>query len=273
MGGFFVEPDHYDDCCEPPFVPTPLLFDRRLFFPGIRSFPRRAWSADFTGLVVVGEFARHDWYDLISVDPPPEGEKAVRGEIDALMALFESEREKRMPEIMAQDNDLQDYFLRLLMMSKTSHPATFDLIKVAERLSEMLMSFYKAKFNRPRPYQFSPALQPLMRLPGHPAYPSGHAMSCHLIAFCLGAAVEDEGIQRALTALAERIGHNREIAGLHYESDTLAGQSIARQAFEKVLPRCRSFQAILDEARGEWRSATRPDPSLAPDGAPPPAGR
>lgn len=265
MGGFFVEPDSYDDCCEPPFVPPPLLFNRKELLPGIKSFPRRAWGPDFTGLIVVGEFARQDWYGLISVEPPPEMDSAaVRGEIDAMMGLYRNERAELLPEIMAQDNDLPGYFLRLLMMSRTSHPATYDLLKVAARLSEMLMSFYKAKFNRPRPYQLCPALQPLMRLPGHPAYPSGHAMTSLLVALCLGAAVEEDGLQGALVALAERISRNREVAGLHYESDTRAGFSIARQAFEKVLPRCRTFQAIMDEAREEWRAARRPEPSLMP---------
>ncbi len=58
------------------------------------------------------------------------------------------------------------------------------------------------------------------------------------------------GAERALTALADRIGRNREVAGVHYPSDTLAGKQIACAAFD-LLQQCPSYKLVRDAARKE----------------------
>jgi acid phosphatase (class A) len=50
--------------------------------------------------------------------------------------------------------------------------------------------------------------------------------------------------------LADRIGKNREIAGVHYASDTAAGKYLAAQCFE-LLAKCPTFQRVLGAAQEE----------------------
>lgn len=54
-----------------------------------------------------------------------------------------------------------------------------------------------------------------------------------------------------LKALAARISINREYAGVHYPSDTEAGERLAAQTFQ-VLRGLDSFNALLGDAGKEW---------------------
>jgi hypothetical protein len=51
--------------------------------------------------------------------------------------------------------------------------------------------------------------------------------------------------------LAARIARNREIAGVHYQSDTHAGGELAKTTFD-VLKTVDSFQRLARAARNEW---------------------
>jgi hypothetical protein len=95
--------------------------------------------------------------------------------------------------------------------------------------------YYKGTFNRPRPSQLCPALAPPIAVPGHASFPSGHATQSMLMALCLidvlpvvptpntaGNVWEED-----LKVLAHRIARNREIADLHYPSDSHTGRQLA----------------------------------------------
>jgi hypothetical protein len=115
---------------------------------------------------------------------------------------------------------------------------------------------------------------PPIPVPGHPAYPSGHSTQAHLMALCVKDVLPTAALQNALgeviDELADRIARNREIAGLHFESDSKAGENLAQSLFEvlssdalpKTLPQSippapnapttRRFQSIKTAAQGEW---------------------
>jgi membrane-associated phospholipid phosphatase len=91
-------------------------------------------------------------------------------------------------------------------------------------------------------------------VPGHAAYPSGHATQAFLIAHSLAAifpAKSKPGIDLALQALAARIARNREIAGLHYASDTAAGIELAG-AIWRTLKDGNEFKILSAAAKKEW---------------------
>jgi hypothetical protein len=54
-----------------------------------------------------------------------------------------------------------------------------------------------------------------------------------------------------LQTLSHRIARNREIAGLHYPSDSHAGRELARQTFA-ILQKGPLFQKLLVDATAEW---------------------
>jgi hypothetical protein len=79
----------------------------------------------------------------------------------------------------------------------------------------------KKKFKRRRPSQVLKQVEPVIEVPWHSSYPSGHATQATVISEVMGHYFSEK--KEEFDLLAKRIGKNREIAGLHYPSDTDAG--------------------------------------------------
>jgi acid phosphatase (class A) len=167
--------------------------------------------------------------------------------------MARDERPRLVNEILDQNARLRGYFAEVLMLSAWSHPDTLKIIEMAIRVAQMVAIHFKLKFNRARPQQVCPALVPLINSPGHASFPSAHSLESHMIALALTEVQPHKhraSTAKVLTALADRIGRNREVAGVHYPSDTKAGKEIACAAFE-LLKECPIFQSVLRAAREE----------------------
>jgi membrane-associated phospholipid phosphatase len=137
--------------------------------------------------------------------------------------------------------------------------------------------YWKGFYRRVRPGQLLPALMPPISVPGHSAFPSGHATQSWLISLCVQQALPGfvlqtgpspgpgtptpgslcETLTPGLTELAKRIARNREIAGLHYPTDTVGGQTLAAGLFGSILsntatPPLPKYAAVLAAAKAEW---------------------
>jgi membrane-associated phospholipid phosphatase len=95
----------------------------------------------------------------------------------------------------------------------------------------------KLSIDRPRPYQVAPELvDPRIlqvlndEFPLHSSFPSGHSTESHLIAHVLSDFCP--AMKQQLFDKAALISENREAAGLHYPSDTLAGQVLAELLYK-----------------------------------------
>jgi membrane-associated phospholipid phosphatase len=126
--------------------------------------------------------------------------------------------------------------------------------------------YYKNIFNRARPSRFSPDLMPLIDPPGHASYPSGHATQARLIALCLEQVMPDAIIPVAapppplldpvaelspLRMMASRIARNREVAGVHFPSDSFIGRRLADGSFN-IMMRLQTVNDLITAARLEW---------------------
>ena len=217
------------------------------FDPQLR-FPQNGWDADFYGLAVLAEFVQRPEYQQIAIDPPPANDfPEARQEIEDLIQLAQNQRRVRLPEIVQQDCHYLEEMMRFVMMG-TDYSTTM-VVKAAARVSELLMSDFKALYNQPRPQQLEPLLDPPISS-HHAAYPSGHATQSHLIAMCLRQLVPAY-LRDGLLQIAGRVTHNREVASLHYPSDGRAGRDLANQAFD-VLQRCDRYNQLLAAAAREW---------------------
>jgi hypothetical protein len=119
---------------------------------------------------------------------------------------------------------------------------------------------------RARPSTICPALFPPISVPAHPSWPSGHATQSRLafavLRFALTDTVTHKGktygpvpgdhapIVEALEVLANRIARNREIAGVHFPSDSAAGKNLGDQLLD-VLKTCPTFIEVVANAKQE----------------------
>ncbi len=185
------------------------------------------------------------------------------------------QRQARLPEILAQAGGFEDYFLQMLGAGGGARPAVTTIVAAAVAIGQMVGMHWKWEFQRARPSQVYPALVPVLPMPAHAAYPSNHALQSMLCALALREIFPDKSPLRAayespLTLMADRIAHNREIAGVHFQSDSTTGKTIAA----KILPLLTglgSFQALLAEARTELGVQEAGSPPPAPPPAPAPA--
>jgi len=136
------------------------------------------------------------------------------------------------------------------------YPKTHTIDMVFGALDEILAPTFilKREYNRGRPRQCcTQDLKPMFRHealdPLHPAYPSGHSTQTHTIALLLGKLVPSK--QSALLLAAQEISRNREIAGLHYASDTAAGALLAKQLVDLLLASPFGSQ-LYKPATNEW---------------------
>lgn len=138
-----------------------------------------------------------------------------------------------------QDVEFITAFMEAMAVTPGSHPKTFRTLHVASLIGSFAALHFKDVFDRPRPSWEYPALMPPIPVPGHSAFPSGHATQAYLISWIMryvftlsGMAINDQAaLGRTLVALANRVARNREIAGLHYRSDSEAGETLAAQVF------------------------------------------
>ena len=91
----------------------------------------------------------------------------------------------------------------------------------------MLLKYH---YDRVRPNYLDTTLEPSISVPGHPAYPSGHATQAAAIALVLGCVDPDNKAEYILN----RVGYNRELGGVHYPSDSVAGEKLAEAMVEEV---------------------------------------
>ena len=177
-------------------------------------------------------------YEDIDLDqwqgyPPPRNSSQVtKNEIHNLVSLgqFRDQWEKDM---VMHDKKVIQAFREYL----DKHGLEVDLDRIDDLLkqaSPILLSL-KRFYNRPRPNVLAKKLGlaltffPLTTAET-PSYPSGHATQGRLVAKLVADEVPFEH-RRNILDIGTRIGHSRQIAGAHYQSDTEFGHRLGDELY------------------------------------------
>lgn len=188
----------------------------------------------------------------LPVPPPPTNDSPeTRAELDGLLALQagRTRAQQRSIENHREYDSVCQAVLDAAHGRLQSAPRTRALLAHVEQDASLAVFHAKKRFQRARPHQLEPRLRPCIAVPGHPAYPSGHALQGYLVARVLSLIFPDD--REALMAAGASIGHEREIAGLHYPSDARASRALG----DALLARLEGNERFLSEvsaARAEW---------------------
>ena len=221
------------------------------------TFPNDAWDPQLRAQVVLAEFGSKDWVNQAPLDGPNDSAINLNTEIGDMLKL-RSFRLCRGAEIVAQAQNLEMYWANLLMVGPLGRRHTATLIAIGITVGQMVGMYWKHKYARARPVQVFPALMPTILTPAHASYPNNHSFQSHLVALAVGSIFEGDmatAMRAPLIAMANRIGQNREVAGVHFQSDTDAGKILAAKVFA-LLGGLDSFIAVRNEARKEWAGIT-----------------
>ena len=115
---------------------------------------------------------------------------------------------------------------------ETKYPAIFKVLKSAENDAYVITSRLKKENARLRPFVQHPTLVvPLFPVADY-SYPSGHASGSELQARLLGVLFPDRA--EDLLKRARQIADGRVVAGVHYASDTEAGENLGDLIFQEL---------------------------------------
>lgn len=203
-----------------------------------------------------------DWQDKVKLNAPP-----AEPECAEVLKLKEEERQgKRLTEIRNEAEQGQMGILRpIFAMLGPRDPSTSQRFLTRAMLSaaaadiSIAVMCLKLQYQRGRPrhccdeQQIEPMYRHTVYDPLHASYPSGHSSHAHAAALLLSDCVaNDPALKTDMLAAAARVAQNREVAGLHYPSDSAAGADLAAQLVALLLSST-SFQAECSKpALTEW---------------------
>jgi membrane-associated phospholipid phosphatase len=211
------------------------------------------WSAEVAfDLPAVAPYLGSDEALLVLPPPPSNSSERTRAEV-AVLRRYQAARTPALVDAIKREADGAGLQLGGITVAayaaSTERPNTARAVRDVLREVSPIVLRFKRKFDRIRPHRLEPTLQPVIDVPGHPAYPSGHSTQAHIVAYLLAELAPRKRAVFERDAL--RVAVHREIAGVHYPSDTAAGALLARQVLDRML-RKDEFARVIEKARAEW---------------------
>lgn len=219
------------------------------------TFSINGWDPEMAALIELPNFFEIPGWRDHDIPLPPDPDETEMEIRDLLVKQQQIRSDPSMwlvrkAEIEAEANDDAFYMRRLVSLTPSgSSGATEVLIDAMFHLGYIVVATYKKKFMRLRPSQIEPKLRPLLPVPHHPAYPSGHALQYLLIAKALSTVIHNDELGIELFRIARRVAENREWAGLHYASDTVGSEHLALALFPAVTE---AYRDTFQNAAREW---------------------
>jgi len=183
------------------------------------------------------EFEHFDFETYEGMPPPKNSSHQVRNEINFLISL-QPMRDKEAEEMIFHDKKIVEAFEEYLAIYGLEDRVDIERIRNIQEQSDVITLQLKRFYDRPRPAKLAKALGidlPLFPLQTAetPSYPSGHALQGRLLARLISDELPIEHRKNILD-IGKRIGIGRQIAGVHYPTDTEFGVKVADELYRLV---------------------------------------
>ena len=182
-------------------------------------------------------FEDFDFETYEGMPPPKNSSQQVRNEINYLISL-QPFRDKEAEEMIFHDKKIVEAFEEYLAIYGLEDRVDLERIRNIQEQSDVITLSLKRHYDRPRPDKLAKALGidlPLFPLQTAetPAYPSGHALQGRLLARLISDELPIEHRKNILD-IGKRIGIGRQVAGVHYPTDTEFGVKVADELYRLV---------------------------------------
>ncbi len=222
-------------------------------------FPTINWSPNLLEDAQVGGsiLAEIEYFDV--APPPLNDSEETRKEIEYLQEIAKTKRtDGNIARIHYENNGgkAHEFFIKEGLISAENYK-TVELLKMIDVDHMYFILERKKHFSRPRPSHLASKLGMDLDLvisnPPHPAYPSGHASQTYMVALVLSD-FDPENTEK-YKQFALDVAHRREIAGVHYVSDSVAGRKLAVD----VLAKLREVAAFEKKYQAAKMTYVKPD--------------
>jgi len=127
-------------------------------------------------------------------------------------------------------NELE--FDNIIRKFKTSNKLRKSLEDSINEIVDPIIMKLKDEYDRVRPSHLDKKIKPIIDVPKHPSYPSGHSTQSFYIAYQLSKIRHDK--QDEYMKIANSIAENREYAGVHYKSDSTYGKILGKYLSDNI---------------------------------------
>lgn len=213
------------------------------------------WNEGFLEVITAGP-------QLLSVDfntgvkaPSLNNSDKTKNEIDQLIAL-KSKRSLEIVERIKFENQAESVSVLLKtadIIDVEKYPALNAFFEKTLPDLEYFILRDKMKFARLRPASLNAEIEPVIDNPSHASYPSGHAAQAYFYALVLSDVNPSAEIK--YKEFASDVAHHREIAGIHYPSDSAAGVILATNYFNEIIKND-DVKMLLTEAKKQFNNKT-----------------
>ena len=169
------------------------------------------------------------------LQPPPPSNFL---DVQRLHVMTSLRSEFALREINEEADDPTPKFWEVAGISPADNPNLQKTIAIIQPLTASIVLDLKAKYARTRANDVDPSLKTAIPVPWHKAYPSGHATQSFITALAFANVFPEKS--DAFMRLAAKVAINREIAGLHYTSDSDVGAILAEQIWKAMKPVCKA---------------------------------
>ena len=188
--------------------------------------------------------------------PPAADSNRAKAEIAELHAIASASSPALLEAARRDDGDEKpDLFNAALGFDVTALPATSKMLNDVLKEEDSDSKAAKAYFRRDRPWIVDTTIQtcaPHKPTQDHASYPSGHAT----VAYGMGVVLANlmPGHAQAILERSRQFAENRIICGMHFRSDTIAGQQFGTIMAIRLMQNPQ-FQADMAAARAELVAA------------------
>jgi hypothetical protein len=164
-------------------------------------------------------------------------------------------RPDRLAEILTQVAVPYSYFAMLLNLQPGRHRCTYELMSTSLILSGIAVMRFKHHFRIRRPTDHSPLIQPVLLTPNHGSFPAGHSTQGGILVTVLndlvGTALGTD-LPKQLDALADRVGENRIVAGVHFKPDIAAGKTLGQELGQHFINKAKIATTATAKTALQW---------------------
>jgi len=221
---------------------------RRCLFPTVLVFALVATCAAQT------KFLPKDCTALVNLLPAPPADDSIvgRAELETLLQVQAERTTNQVERAKRVASQTPSSFARSVLgewFHLRDFPRTSAIFEQIDRERRMIVDDQvKRHWNRTRPYLRSSAIHPVVGRPGNTSYPSGHASAAALWGTIFAAAFPEKAAE--FRRQTREVMWCRVLAGVHYPSDTVAGEMLG-EAIGKQMLASPEMQEALKTIRAE----------------------
>lgn len=209
-------------------------------------------------------FLPADCTDLVNLLPAPPADESIvgRAELETLLQIQADRTTNQVQRAKRVASQTVDSFAQPVLgewFHVREFPRTMAIFEQIDRERRGIVDDQvKRHWNRTRPYLRSSEVHPVVGRPSNTSYPSGHASAAALWGTIFAAAFPEKASefqQQIREALWCRV-----LAGVHYPSDTVAGELLGAAIGRKMLE-SPEMQEALKTIRAEIQPHLEREPS------------